>query len=187
MKAQILNPEKATGSRKSCANAFGVVGEDVLTRFGLCHYQRPTFGRVLEPPVIAVLSRRVLGIPDHTRPRSIVVVAPFQAADLRFPPGRGDGEVHDGRHRDLRAPVATLEVLPQPGELIGAGSPRAPLGLADQPQLAAGAPGLLDDLRTHGELPDALAGPQYDANPDQVIDHGRGPGTRRAPRLNMSD
>ena len=99
VEAQILNSEQATGPRECCANALGVEGEDVLARLGLCHDERPALGRVLEPPVIPILASWVLRIPDHACPCSFVVVAPFQSANLRYPPGRGDGEVHDGCHR----------------------------------------------------------------------------------------
>lgn len=77
-------------------------------------------------------------------------------------------------------------MLAEPREFVGSESPCTPFCFADQPQLAAGSPGLCDDFGVHGRLPDALGGPQDDADPDQVIDHGGGPGTSRTTRLNMT-
>jgi hypothetical protein len=87
VEAQILNSEKATGPRECSANAIGVESEDVFACLGLRHGERPALWRVPKPPVVPILDRRVLGIPDHTCPCDLLVVAPFQAAYFRFPPG----------------------------------------------------------------------------------------------------
>ena len=116
-----------------------------------------------------------------------VVVAPFQSADFRLPSRGGNGEIHDGLHGDLRAPVTPLEVLAQPRELVCGWPSRAFSGLADQSQLAAGGPCLLHDTGIYRKLPDALGSPQHNSNPDQIVDHGRGAGIRRAARLHMPD
>lgn len=185
VEAQILNSQQMAGPCERGADALRVIGEDVFAGLGLCSYERPGLGRVFEPSVVSVLGSWVLGIPDHAGPRGLIVVAPFQAADFRLPPRGENGEIHDGLHRNFRSPVAALEVLSQSGEFLFGRSPGAPLGLADQSQLAAGCLSLVDDLRAHWELPYALGGPQNDANPDQVIDYGRGAGTLCAARLHM--
>jgi hypothetical protein len=187
METQILDSQQVAGPRERSTDALGVKGEYEFARLGLCGHKRPGLGRVFEPPVVPILVCRVLGVPDHAGPGGLVVVAPLQAADLGLSPGRGDGEIHNDLHGDLRAPVAPLEVLAQPGKFVVGRSPIVPFGLADQPQLTAGRPRLLHDLGNHRKLPDALGSSQNDADPDQIVDHGRGAGTLRTARLYMSD
>jgi len=140
-----------------------------------------------EPAVVPIFGDRVLGVPDHAGSCGFVVVAPLEAADLGLSTRRGNREIHNGLHGDLRTAVTPREALAQSGELVGGGSPRAPLGLGDPPQLAAGSLGLGDDLGVYRKLPDALGGPQDDADPDQVIDHRRRPGASRTARLDVAD
>lgn len=185
MEAQILNSQQVAGARKRGPNALGIVGKNVFARLGLCGDKRPGFGRVLEPAMIAVFAGRVLCVADHTGLRGFVVVAPFQPADFRFPPRRGDSEVHDGSHGDRCAPVAALEMFAQPGEFVSGRPSRSLAGLADQAEFAAGGARLLDDLGTHRKLPDALGGPQNDTDPDQVIDDGGWTGAACTARLHM--
>ena len=187
MEAQILNSQQVAGARKRGPNALGIVGKNVFARLGLCGDKRPGFGRVLEPAMIAVFAGRVLCVADHTGLRGFVVVAPFQPADFRFPPRRGDSEVHDGSHGDRCAPVAALEMFAQPGEFVSGRPSRSLAGLADQAEFAAGGARLLDDLGTHRKLPDALGGPQNNTYPDQVVDHCCGSSTFHTARLHMPD
>ena len=63
------------------------IGEDVFTASGLSLRERPAFRRVLESAVIAFLCGRVFGVPHEAGPGSLVVVPPFQPADLRLAPG----------------------------------------------------------------------------------------------------
>src|SRR5438105_2043045 len=51
--------------------------------------------------------------------------------------------------------------------------------------LAARRAGLLDDFRLYGELLDALSGAQDDSDPGQIICHGGGAGSFRAPGPDM--
>ncbi len=106
--------------------------------------------------MISILAGWMFRVPHQAGSRRLIVIPPFQSANFRLSSPRGDGEFYDRLHRDLRAPVAALEVLAQPGKLVGGRSPRAFPGLADQPQLAAGGLCLLDDLGTHRKLPDTL-------------------------------
>lgn len=185
METQILNSQQVTGARECGADALGVIGKNTLARLRLRGGERPSLGRVLEPPVISVLASRMLRVPDQAGSIGLVVVAPFESADFRLPPRRGDGEFHDGQHGNLGPPISALEMLPQELEFIGGWPSRAFLGLADQAQLATGAPRLLHDLGIHGKLLDALGGSQNYADPDQVVDHGRRTGSLRTTRLHV--
>ena len=118
---------------------------------------------------------------------ALVVVAPFQPADLRLAPRGGEGKFQDGQHRNLRALIATREVVAQLLEFSGSRPPRALARLADEAQLRARIACLLDDLRPHRKLPDALGGPQHDAGPDQVIRDRCGSCAFGAPRAHMID
>lgn len=90
-----------------------------------------------------------------------------------------------GRFPTPDAPITALEVLAQPHKFVGGRPPRALPGLAYRTQFAAGGARLLDNLRAHWKFPDALGGSQDDANPDQVVDHGRWSGAVRTARLYM--
>ncbi len=127
----------------------------------------------------------MLRVPGQASSRGLIVVAPFESADFRLPPRRGDGEIHDCLHGNGGAPIATLEMLPQPFEFLGGRPPCAPPRLADEAQLATGCPRLLHDLRPHRKLLDALGSPKNNADPDQVIEHGRRSGAIRATQLHV--
>jgi hypothetical protein len=85
VKAQVLDPQESAGSRKRCAHAFRVVRKDELRAPGLRHDHGPRLRRVFEAPVVAFLLRRMFRIPDHASAAARIVIAPFQATDLRFP------------------------------------------------------------------------------------------------------
>lgn len=160
MEVQILDAQDTACTGKSGTDALGVVGEDVFACARLPFYDRPGLGGVLEPPVIAFLVPRMLRIPHDPGPTDFVVVDPFKTRDLRLSPRRGDGEVHDRQHGNLRASVTRGEVVAQP---------RALARLADETQRCARVARLLRYLRAHRELLDVARGSQHDANPDQII------------------
>ena len=109
--------------------------------------------RAGQPPVISILAGRMLRVPDQTGSSGLIVIAPFESADFRLPPRRGDGEIHDSLHGNCGAPITVPEMLTQPCKFVGGRPPRAFPGLANQTQLAAGGARLLDDLGTHRKRP----------------------------------
>ena len=185
VEAQILNSEQVAGSRECGADALGIVRKDALARLGLCAGERPSFGRVFEPAVISFLASGMFRVPDQTGSRGFIVVAPFEPADFRLPPRGSNREVHDGQHGNLGPPISALEMFPKPREFVGGRPSSALLRFADQAQLATGAPCLLDDLWNYRKLLDALGGSQNDADPDQVVDHGRRSSALRTTRLHV--
>ena len=187
MEPEVLNPQQAAGSRKGGSDTLRVVRKNALGRLGLCLDERPRLGRVFEPEVIPVLSGRVLRVSHQARSIRLVVVTPLEPADFSFPTRRGNGEIHDGLHGNLSSPIPTPEVFSKPSELFGARPASAPPGLANQPKLAAGSSGLLNDFRVHGKLLDPLGGTQHDADPDQVVEHGRRACALSASGLHMPD
>jgi hypothetical protein len=76
----------------------------------------------------------------RTRLVSIVVVPPFEAANLGFPTGRMQRELKDALHWYFGSPVAAAEVLAQPLQLVRGGAASAPARFPDQSQLRAGIP-----------------------------------------------
>jgi hypothetical protein len=149
MEVQILDAEDAARSGKRRTDALGIKREDVLGLARLSFDDCPGLGGVLEAAVIAFLVPRMLRIPNQAGPTAFVVVRPFQAGDLRLSPRRGDGEVHDRQHGDIRASVARGEVVAQPREFLRRRPPRALARLADQTQRCARFARLLRDLRAH--------------------------------------
>ena len=89
-------------------------------------------------------------------------------------PRRGNGEVHDRHHGNNRASVTRREVVAQPREFLRRWPPHTLASLADETQRCARFARLLGYLRAHGDLSDVARGPQYDANPDQIIHDRRG-------------
>jgi len=85
--------------------------------------------------------------------------------DLRLAPCGREGKFHDGQHRNPRALIAMREVVAQLLELAWSRPPSALARLPNQAQLRARIACLLDDLRPHGKLPDALGSPEHDPHP----------------------
>src|SRR5580698_4471353 len=169
MEVQVLDAEDAARSGERRTDALGIKREDVLGLARLPFYDCPGLRRVLEAAVIAFLVPRMLRIPHQAGPTDFVVVRPFQAGDFRLSPRRGDGEVHNRHHGNIRASVTRGEVVAQPREFQRRRPPRALARLADETQRCARFARLLRYLRAHRELPYIARSPQHDANPDQIV------------------
>ena len=95
VKTQVLDPQDVARAGEGRPDASRLVGEDVCTASGLSLHDRPGLWRVLESSMIAFLCGRVFGVPYDAGPGSLVVVPPFQPADLRLAPGGGEGKLQD--------------------------------------------------------------------------------------------
>jgi hypothetical protein len=125
MEMQILDAEDAACTGERRADALGIKRKDVLGPARLAFYDCPGLWGVLEAAVIAFLVPRMFRIPHQAGPADFVVVDPFQTRDFRLSSRRGDGEVDDRQHGNIRAPVTRGEVLAQARKFLRCRTPRA--------------------------------------------------------------
>lgn len=137
--------------------------------------------------MIAFLRGRVFGISHNAGTGLLVVVLPFQPADLRLAPGGGERKFQDGEHRNPRTLIAIREVVAQLLEFPGGRPPSAFARLADEAQLRARIACFLDDLGPYRKLPDALGGPEHNPGPDEVVRNRRRSRALGAPRAHVID
>ncbi len=185
VKAQILDSQQVAGPRERSTDALGVKGEYIFARLGLCAYQRPSLGRVFESPVVPILVGRVLGVPYHASPRRLVVVAPFQTADLGLSPAEAIAKsmmtsmgISARRSRPLKCSRsrASSSAVGRRLRLLGLPISRSS---RQADRACCTISGLTGSSRT------LLAALRNDADPDQVVDRGCGAGALRTAGLNM--
>ena len=177
MKSQIDDAEHVARPGESRADTLRLEGKNKIAGSGLPCCDFPGFRGVLEAPVVARLSDRVLRVPNQTGLMVWIIVTPAQPSDLSFPARGMNGKPQDIGHGNLRSLISPPEILGELIQLLWSGASVSPPGAADQMELFADHSGLIDD---GGIDPSALAavlsGAKHAADPCQII-AGRGSGS----------